>query len=471
MMKGFFWIISGVTLQRLLEIATKIVLVRLLLPAEFGIIATAYIVINLLKVLNETGISTAIIRRQEADEESFSTAFFFNLAISFISLISVFFLAPLAAAYFKNSSLTPVIRVLSLVIFIESFFYVHNTLFLRDLNFKNKVIPDLVSAIIYSIFGITLVCLNFGLWSLVWSSLARSAAAAVLYWKLNPWRPKARFSYAKLRPLLGIGLKISAVKIIRYARNNVDYLVIAKFLGPVALGYYYVAYEVAHYCDAQLSPLLSKVIFSAFGKLKQDEKLRRYYFKAVQYVAILGVFVSFSIFALSKWIVLFLYGPKWLPSVIPMQFLSFLGGIKLLENSVFNSLFVSKGNMVKFIKINAAIFLISAISVFTGVTRGVAGVAALFSCAGLLGSLMIIFSMRSIINHGWREYAKSLLPAVSSGLVILALLWLPGILPYAGAAFLLLAAASALIIYVIMLKMWGIDIFEKIRSIRKLIIS
>ncbi|MHB8158422.1 MAG: lipopolysaccharide biosynthesis protein, partial [Desulfocucumaceae bacterium] len=318
--KAFLWVMLGAGLQRLIDIATKIVLVRLLLPVEFGIVATAYIIINLLKVFSETGISTAIIRRQESDEESFSTAFFFNLAVSFISLISVFFLAPLAAAYFKNSSLVPVIRVLSLVIFIESFFYVHNTLFMQNLDFKDKAIPDLLSAIIYSVCGITLACLNFGLWSLVWSSLARSAATALLYWKFSPWRPKARFNYAKLKPLLGLGVKISAVKIIRYARNNVDYLVIAKFLGPVALGYYYVAYEVAHYCDAQLSPLLSKIMFSAFGKLKEKETLGRYYFNALKYVAILGVFVSFLIFALSKWIVLFLYGPKWLPSVIPMQF-------------------------------------------------------------------------------------------------------------------------------------------------------
>lgn len=458
-------------MQHLVDISTKIVLVRLLLPVEFGIIATAYIVINLLRVLNETGISTAIIRKNDTDDESFSTTFFFNISISFISLVSAFILAPLVAAYFKNNSLVPIIRILSLVIFIESFFYVHNTLLVKNLNFKDTVIPELAAVITYSVFGITLAYLNFGVWSLVWSSLARSIIAVVLYWKLNPWRPKPHFNYSKLKTLLGFGIKVSAIRILRYARNNIGYLVIAKLLGPVALGYYYVAYEVSHYCDTQLFPLLSKIIFPVFGQLEDAAMIRKYYFKAVKYISIIGIPVSFIIFALSKWIVLFLYGSKWLPSAVPMQFLSLLGCLKLMENLVFNSLFIAKGNINKFFKINITMFLINVIAVFLGVSHGITGVAVLVLSAGILNFIIIIFSIHPIINHKWHEYAKSLFPAISSGVIMLAFLLLLRTLPYAGAVFLLPGAVLALTIYAVLLKLWKIDILGKIKFIHKAIIS
>lgn len=469
--KGFFWVMLGVCLQHLIDVTTKIVLVRLLLPVEFGIVATAYIIINLLRVLNETGISTAIIRKNDADEESFSTTFFFNILISFISLAAAFLLAPLAAAYFKNSSLTPIIRILSLVIFIESFYYVHNTLLVKNLNFKDTVIPELAAVLAYSVTGLTLAYLGFGLWSLVWSSLVRSIAAAVLYWRLNPWRPKPRFSYPKLKALLGFSVKVSAVRILRYARNNVDYLVIAKLLGPVSLGYYYVAYEVSHYCDTQLSPLLCKIIFSGFGKLEGAGALARYYFKTIKYASIIGVFLSFTIFALSRWIVLFLYGPKWLPSVLPMQFLSLLGCLKLMENSVLNSLFIAKGDIGKFLKINIIMFIINVIAAFMGVSRGIAGVSLFFLAAGIFNFIIIIFSLSPVIDHSWHEYAKSLFPAFFSGGIMLVFLLLLRALPYAGALLLVPGVLLALAIYLILLKLCRVDIFGKVRFIVKAIIS
>lgn len=469
--KGLSWIMLGVGVQHLVDISTKIVLVRLLLPVEFGTIATAYIVINLFRVLNETGISTAIIRRNDVDDESFSTTFFFNILISFISLVSAFILAPSVAAYFKNNSLVPVIRILSLIIFIESFYYVHNTLLMKNLNFKDTVIPELAAVVMYSVSGITLAYLKFGLWSLVWSSLARSIVAVVLYWKLNPWRPKLRFNYPKLKTLLGFGIKVSAIRILRYARNNIGYLVIAKFLGPVALGYYYVAYEVSHYCDTQLFPLLSKIIFPSFGQIEDARMIRRYYFKAVKYISIVGIPVSLIIFALSAWIVLFLYGSKWLPSAVPMQFLSLLGCLKLIENLVFNSLFIAKGNIDKFFKINITMFLINVIAVFIGVSHGITGVAVLSLSAGILNFTIIILSIHPIINHKWQEYAKSLFPGIFSGVIMLVFLLLLRALPYAGAVFLLPGVALALTIYVIMLKLCKVDIFGKIKLIGKTIIS
>ena len=472
--KGFFWIMFGFILQNSIHVLTKVVLVRLLLPVEFGVIATAYIFINFIRALNETGISSSIIQKSIIDDEIISSSFFFVILINLVFLAVALFFAPFVAGYFKTNSLSAVIRVLSVAAFIKSFTYIPITCLTKKLNFKNTVTPELGGVIIYSLTAITFAYLKFGLWSIVWATLASSIVASVLFFRISPRKPGFCFNFAKLKTLLNFGIKVNGVRVLNYIRHNIDYLVIAKFLGPVSLGYYFVAYELAFFYNKRTSLLYGKIFFPVLSQINDDEKLREYHFKTLKYSFIVGIPIYVILFALCKEIVLFLYGPKWVLSVIPMQALSLAACFKFTEGSVFSPLFVAKGNVEKLLKINLTMLLISTIAVFGGISYGINGVALFLLFAASLNFIIITISTAKILKQRWQEYAANIYSFVLPGAIMLSfLLFLNALndLYHFGKIFLLVETVLALLLYAIILKLQKINLVLGLKSIYRILTS
>ena len=461
----------GFISKNLIDIFTKLVLVRVLLPVEFGIFATAYVFINLARVLSETGISASIIQGSAIDNEILSSSFIFNILTSLIFLAAALFFSPFIAGYFNDNSLVPVIRVLSVALFIESLVYIQNAFLIKNLNFRNTVIPQLGAVIMYSVSGIVFAYLKFGLWSLVWASLVRSIATSVLFYRITPWKPQLRFDYAKFSPLLSFGIKVDGVKALRYIKNNIGYLVIAKFLGPLFLGYYFVAYELAHYYNHQICPLLSGIFFPLLSQIKDNEKLQEYHFKTFKYSFIVGVPVYVIIFALCKEILISVFGSKWAPSVLPAQVLSLVAYFTFTESPVFSAFFIAKGNVEKLLKIYMFMLLINSVAVFGGIAHGIAGVALFLLFAALLNFVIIIIFAARALKLGLREYAAKIYPFFMPSAITMSILLFLNNLPRKGAVFLLLEIPLVLLSYAVLLRLHKIYIVQEIKSFYQMLVS
>ena len=197
-----------------------------------------------MQIFLDQGFSVAIIQRKEVDAEHLDTAFWTTLAISILLTFLSMACAGQAADFFKQPQLIPIIRCLSISFAFSGLSSVQQAILERRLAFKSLAIRSLIAVIIGGIVGIVMAFLNFGVWSLVAQQLTNSLVQVLVLWRVSDWRPRLQFSAKHAKELFAFGVNISAFNIINFFNRRADDLLIGYFLGPVALGYYSVAYRL-----------------------------------------------------------------------------------------------------------------------------------------------------------------------------------------------------------------------------------
>ena len=166
-----------------------VVLARLLAPTDFGVLATAMIVISFVQMFWDAGLSKALIQTKEVPENAAHVVFWTNLTLGIIIYTLLFAAAPYIAFFFKSPVTEPVLRVLGIQIIIASLASVQQALFVRDLDFRGLFWIKLLTVFIPALFSIPLALLGYGIWSLVTGTLAGQFFNLLLLWMRSPWRP------------------------------------------------------------------------------------------------------------------------------------------------------------------------------------------------------------------------------------------------------------------------------------------
>ena len=193
-LSSIFW----TTLQQFsnqgIAFIVSLILARLLMPAEFGLIAMISVFMAVGRTLIDSGLNQSLIRSSNITQEDLDTVFLFNLIGSVFIYLIVYFTAPLISNFYKQPLLTNIIRVLCLTFIINAFYTIPNTQLTKNLDFKTQMRVTTPSLIIGGIVGIILAYLGFGVWSLVFSTLTQSLAAAIQLWFWSEWKPSWHFN-------------------------------------------------------------------------------------------------------------------------------------------------------------------------------------------------------------------------------------------------------------------------------------
>lgn len=202
---GLRWVGLSIFSTRVLHFVTSIILARLLSPADFGIIAIGFLIIQVLEMFRDLGIGQAIIYKKDEIEKTADTAFILTPIIG-ISLFALgYLIAPLIAIFFKNASLAPVVKLLALTIVLSSLEVVPSFLLEKELRFKKKVIAEILPTVGYTGVAISLAYLGYGLWSIVYGHVVYKIMSLILIWYISSWRPKFQFNKAISKELLNYG--------------------------------------------------------------------------------------------------------------------------------------------------------------------------------------------------------------------------------------------------------------------------
>jgi O-antigen/teichoic acid export membrane protein len=181
--KGTFWNYLSFVSGKLLNFVSTLILARLLVPEQFGLVAYCTIAVQYLDIINTSGIDSALIARKDKIEESANSAFVANIILGMVSFGAAWVAAPGIALFFKADEITPLFRLLAVVLPITSFGLVPYTMLLRGLRFQTKLIPDFFSSLVKGLVSIVLALLGFGPWSLVWGQIC---GADTLLWENLP---------------------------------------------------------------------------------------------------------------------------------------------------------------------------------------------------------------------------------------------------------------------------------------------
>lgn len=341
---GIAWVTLSTIIIRIVEFLTKIVLARLLIPEDFGLLAIGLLAINSMGIFRDLGFgATLIYKKDDPDHTAANTAFILLPLVALSLFLVAYFSAPYIAAFFNNAEVEPIVQVLALTFVISSFGTVPSMLLEKELEFKKKLIPETVPTIGYAFVAIGLAMSGYGVWSLVYGQIVSAILTAGLIWLVSDWRPTFKFDRKTAWVLFDYGKHIMSASIILFLVTNIDDAIVGRVLGTEILGYYTLAYTISNLPATQITHLVGRVMFPLYSKLKDDQNgLRNAYLITLKYVSILSIPAAFGIFVIAPDFVNVVLGNQWMPAVPAMRILCIYGLFRSL-NATMGPVFQATG--------------------------------------------------------------------------------------------------------------------------------
>ena len=321
--RGLFWNYLSLFATKAGGLLTTIVTSRILTPAEFGLVAYTSIAVDLLGMVKDVGLGTALIQRRDDDSSFFETAYSLNLASGVLLTLVAIVAAPLVAAWAEEPSVVELLRVLALTFVLDAFGAVHVVALRRHMDFRRKLIVDVVRSLVkLAVAGVGALA-GFGAWALVASAVAGSLASSVIAWWLHPWRPRLTFHLQRARDLLQYGGPLAVADALGVIVSRLELLVVGTWFGASALGLFAVADRIPSFLASNLLWVTTGVMFPAYARIQREpERLSEALLDTVRFSSMVFVPLALGLALTAESIVLVLLGPQWSSAVTIVRILA-----------------------------------------------------------------------------------------------------------------------------------------------------
>jgi O-antigen/teichoic acid export membrane protein len=418
------WIALGHGGRQVAAFLAMLALVRILEPADFGLVALAWAVLFYFMQIQDSGAGAALIHRRTEVEAAAASVFIFAPLASLFLYGVIFAVAPLAASFLRAPDLEDVLRVLALMLVFRGFAVVPAATLERSLDFRSRSLADMASGVVQIGASLGLALTGFGVWSLVLGHLAGTAVQSALYWVFMPRLPSLRLASRRvLLELLRYGRFVSASTVLMVMSNTLDNVVVGRMLGTFKLGLYAVAFRLADFPSSVIGFIVGRTMFSVYSMLQHDlGAFRHAYVRNLQRIALLALPVSLGIAIAAEPIVAALLGEQWLPAVPALRILAIYGMIKpfgAVSAEALKGIGKPQWNLA--LGILYVVVLIPALLVLTP-RFGITGAAASMLIAGSVTVVSTLaVTMHAVSLHA-RDLARGLAPsALCSALLATAL--------------------------------------------------
>lgn len=368
----------------------QLILAKILLPEQFGLVAMCSIFIAVANAASELGMGAALIQNKEDSiaQSMYPTAFISGIMWGgFLFLLMCFFIGPMAAWFYREPFLTYLIPALSISVIITPLSFIHHVILVRKMDFKSLAKILNTSSVIAGVVAVVSAIKGAGVWALVIHQILSPLLALLLYYYIVGWTPKFTWNRQHFKAIFGFGAYATGTRVFSTITYNIDNLLIGKLMGSSPLGAYSLAFNLTETLRQTLSKIINNVMFPVFGK-NQDkiEKLKSYFLNIIKINAILIYPVMGFLLLFSHEIIFLIFGDKWQDAVVPIQILSVAMMIHLMINS-FTSLLRGIGKPELEMKI---IMVLTLLVLIPGLVIGI-------KIAGLTGAAYAILVNKSIL--------------------------------------------------------------------------
>ncbi|MCF8367431.1 MAG: lipopolysaccharide biosynthesis protein [Bacteroidales bacterium] len=320
---GMVWSFAEQIGNRIIQFIIGIILARLLLPAEFGLIGMITIFVAVSESIASGGFVQALIRKQNCTKIDYNTAFIFNFFTSIFLYGILFISAPYIADFYTEPQLISLVRVLCLVIVIDAFAFVQRAKLYKDVNFKVIAKASVISQLVGGVAGVAAAFAGYGVWSLIIKMVLNHFIMMINLIIINRWLPNFTFSKKSFKEMFGFGSKILATQIIERIYKNIYFLIIGKFFSATELGYYTRANQFKSMVSDQLVSTVQRVTLPILAKVQDNQiKLVAAFNNLIKMVLFVSSFLLIGLVAMSEPMILFLIGEKWEQSILYLQLLA-----------------------------------------------------------------------------------------------------------------------------------------------------
>lgn len=423
---GALWTAVEKFIRQGAQFVIGIVLARILAPDDYGIVGMLAIFIAIANTFADSGLSNALIQKQDCTDDDYSTIFYFNVAVALGCYALLFISAPSVASFYEMPILTNVMRIVSLSIIISGLTAVQNTRLTKQLRFRLQSKISIVSVFVTGATGLTLAFRGWGVWALVFQALAGQIFTSVCIWCYSKWIPKIRFSINSFRQLWRFGSKLLCSSLINTLYQNLYTLVIGKCFTPAQVGYYNRGNGYASIPVNTVTDMSLKVTYPILAKLQDDdERLLRAYSKLLRMPLYVLYPILTTIAVTSAPLIEFMIGEKWLPCAPLLSILCIGGMFTPLTQINLNLLYV-KGRTDLVLKLELIKKPIAFLILFASIPFGI-----IVMVVGKALYEFVAFSFNcyytgKILNYGELRQLRDLLPifincAVMAGVMAIAM--------------------------------------------------
>jgi PST family polysaccharide transporter len=405
------WLALAQGAQRIGGLVITAVLARLLVPADFGLIALTVVAIGLFKIFTEVGLNTALVQRKELQDEHLTSAFWLTLFLSVLLTSAGLLTAPVIARIYREPRLLPLLIVMMLSVPITNIGQVSDALLQRRLAFRQLAIIDWASSLAAGLIGIGLALARAGVWALVAQNLTLVTMSAVLKIIAAGWLPSLKFQFKYARAMMTFSVAIVGCTLINYAAFNIDNALVGSALGAQALGYYALAFNLVMLPGGSIGGLVTRVMFPALSSIQTDlPRFRRGYLRMLRVISSISLPAIVGLGTSAPILIATVYGEQWTQAIPVLQVLMFVGVLQALNTS--GLIFYALGRPNLLLAWAALSLACMSISFAIGVRWGLMGV----TWAYVLASPIVWIGPHLLANRMIALPNKSLLFAIGPSL-------------------------------------------------------
>lgn len=321
---GIIWSAVDKFAVQIGQFVVSIILARILMPADFGLIGMLSIFISFSQIFIESGLGVGLIQRQNRTDIDFSTLFVFNIGVSVFFYLILFLSAPFISLFFKQPQLTDLTRVLGLGLFINAFAIVQRTKLVIAVDFKSIAKSNVIGMILGAFCAVIVAKNGYGVWALVVQTLSSTLVSTAILCFLSNFSPSFAFSKKSFHSLFGYGSKLLLAGLYSELLNNVYNICLGKFYPIASLGYYTRAKKIADISSGTIVSVLQQATFPILTAIQHDSvKLISVYRKLIGISAFCIIPLMTLIALLAKPIVVLLLTEKWIELIPLLQWMVF----------------------------------------------------------------------------------------------------------------------------------------------------
>ncbi len=419
---GLGWMGSTRVAQRFIQFALGVILARLLIPHDFGLIALIIAFTGFLSIIGDFGIASAIIQRPKIEARHLNSAFWASIGLGLVLMVLVMALAPGLAAFYGQARLVGLTVAIAPSFLFQSVGSLQASLLTREMNFKTLAVIETVALASANGAAVGMAMVDCGVWSLVALALIQPIVRSALLWVGSSWRPHAFLDRRSLAELWAFSSRLTGFNAVNYWARNADNLLIGRFVGPSQLAFYSRAYTL------MLLPLdlvymgPMRVLYPAMSRLQDDpEHVKRLYLRAIGLIAIFTFPLMVGLFVLSRPFIITMYGAQWSPVVSILQILCITGFVQSISGTT-GWIYYSQGRTDRLFLWGLVSTSTAIASFFIGLPWGVHGVAVAYACWSVLITYPIFRVVGPIIDMSMREVIHAVASvggaAILMGLVV-----------------------------------------------------
>lgn len=386
--RGTLWAAADQVLRQSGTVLVSIVLARLLAPEQFGLMAMAVVFTAFAALIGQLGLEAAVVRSASLPRRTLTGMFWLSLVanVALGGLLAA--LSPLIAALYREPGLAAVLCGIAATFPLQALATVPRGLLVRDLSFRRIFGADLVAVTSGAAVTVAVAAARPTVWALVIGLGVQAAVGSTSLMAASRWRPGLRFGRDDLRGRLAFSGFLLAFDAVNYWARNVDNLLVGRFLGATALGFYERAYLMFLYPVSQITATLGRVMLSSLSRMGEDlARIRSAYLRSLAAIALVSAPIMFGLCVLAEPFVLVVFGRRWTPVVPVLQILAAFGPVQAVASSV-GYLYQARGRTdLQFrVGLRNAVVIVAAIA--AGVATGsLVGVALVY---GIVATLVLL---------------------------------------------------------------------------------